>query len=65
MQTSVHPSKAKQARAKLTCNTRHHYVWRGYRCRDTTKHIRWSKRMNAILPCVPKHTHDIFMLERS
>jgi len=33
MQASVHPSKAKQAGAKLTYNTRRHHVRRGYRSR--------------------------------
>jgi len=33
MQASVHSSQAKQARAKLTYNTRSHHVWRGSRSR--------------------------------
>jgi len=34
MQASIHPSGAKQARVKLTYNTRRHHIRRSYRSRD-------------------------------
>jgi len=53
MQVSGHPSEAKQAGAKQT--TALDVITVGVViARDTAKRIRWSERMNTILPRVTK-----------